>query len=46
MIKTHFGHVYEWQANSAYYLEYASKKREYFAADGRLLASCIGMAIN
>lgn len=25
------------QASSAYYLEYASKKREYFAADGRLL---------
>ncbi|MGO4549245.1 RHS repeat domain-containing protein [Paenibacillus sp. 2TAB23] len=25
------------QANSAYYLEYADKKREYFAADGRLL---------
>ncbi|GGI45787.1 hypothetical protein GCM10008018_13870 [Paenibacillus marchantiophytorum] len=25
------------QANSAYYLEYASMKREYFASDGRLL---------
>ncbi|MGG1554859.1 RHS repeat domain-containing protein [Paenibacillus ferrarius] len=25
------------QANSSYYLEYASKKREYFATDGRLI---------